>query len=963
MVFWVCFSGRAWSANARDSRRDQKKRRALNRASNVAVMRSAKIVHGALLLLAAVTSANSTKCSRLIDGVTTPRSNAEGRYNFFMTLYNRTELVYAYMPNTRYSVTLQIDGTDQLHRKFTRFLISAEAENANDTADVGIFDLQDDTMTKFADNCANAVVETSKVLKEEITVVWTSPSEGSGCILLRATVMETPDTWYMDDFDLILNMCQDSKAEADDQGPVLTDCCTCDEAKYEVTFEGLWSRNTHPKDFPSKSWLIRFSDVIGASHTGDYRFWRYNGMASIGLRQVAEHGATRKLEGELKNRSEHIRTIIKARGISYPNVTGRTFAVFRVDRKHHLMSLVSMIDPSPDWIVGVSGLELCLSNCSWIEHKELNLYPYDAGTDNGITYLSPDEPTVPQESIRRITSTYPNDSRSPFYDPAGLDMKPLAKLYLNRQRLYEKTCDDASEALDETEACRVTPWGEWGPCSVTCGRGNQLRQRHFRDEATAIANKCSTLLTDRSACFNSQSPYCTSSGRYDGILDSDMCELSEWGSWSSCSSTCGEGSMTRSRNFRQKKYRKQCKMVPNGPSLQQSIDCENDPCEGEDADEVREDTSNVENNYEDYGERADGTGEVIEDWLEKCPSDQYTEWSMWSPCSSSCGPGIKLRSRLVNNNWSVLGKDDEDSHEECKVQQSYCTAEISSCNITKDEAERICSEPMKKGRCSSNILRAYFDKQTGRCRLFSYTGCDGNRNNFPTEQDCNNVCGNFQRELRANLSAIMKNFKVSLSSVLSYHIPVQEQQQQQQQQQQHRTKAKRAQYEKANFGNIQTSSLIMESSEDIKVDCQATGWSRWTSCDGCHGYKTSTRKIMVSAKGGGKSCPKKTIRRRKCSKVPPCSEQGDGKSRRSFRDNSEEKANYGNNHDTLFNKHISVNCKVTHWSTWSGCSATCGDDAMRNRVRSVKVQPRGPRPRLCPPLAEFRKCPVVECPQ
>lgn len=145
------------------------------------------------------------------------------------------------------------------------------------------------------------------------------------------------------------------------------------------SFFPLW------QDFPSKSWLIRFSDVIGASHTGDYRFWRYNDMASIGLRQVAKSGATRKLEGELKDRvrekerersakaprqflclflflglyciyskdrntrlwlllqSEHIRTIIKARGISYPNVTGRTFAVFRVDRKHHLMSLVSMI--------------------------------------------------------------------------------------------------------------------------------------------------------------------------------------------------------------------------------------------------------------------------------------------------------------------------------------------------------------------------------------------------------------------------------------------------------------------------------------------------------------------------------------------------------------------------------------------------------------------------------------------
>jgi len=55
----------------------------------------------------------------------------------------------------------------------------------NETADVGVFDLQDDTMTRFADNCVNAVVETSKVHKDEISVVWTSPAENSGCILLR----------------------------------------------------------------------------------------------------------------------------------------------------------------------------------------------------------------------------------------------------------------------------------------------------------------------------------------------------------------------------------------------------------------------------------------------------------------------------------------------------------------------------------------------------------------------------------------------------------------------------------------------------------------------------------------------------------------------------------------------------------------------------------------------------------
>lgn len=80
-------------------------------------------------------------------------------------------------------MTLLADSTDQKHRKFTKFLISAE--NVNETAEAGAFELQDEVMTKYADNCMNAVMETSKVEKEEISVVWMSPTEGSGCVLLR----------------------------------------------------------------------------------------------------------------------------------------------------------------------------------------------------------------------------------------------------------------------------------------------------------------------------------------------------------------------------------------------------------------------------------------------------------------------------------------------------------------------------------------------------------------------------------------------------------------------------------------------------------------------------------------------------------------------------------------------------------------------------------------------------------
>ena len=62
-----------------------------------------------------------------------------------------------------------------------------------------------------------------------------------------------------------------------------------------------------------------------------------------------------------------------------------------------------MIAPSPDWFVGVSGLSLLVDGV-WVEQRVVELYPYDAGTDGGTSYTSANEPTVPPEEIRRISS-------------------------------------------------------------------------------------------------------------------------------------------------------------------------------------------------------------------------------------------------------------------------------------------------------------------------------------------------------------------------------------------------------------------------------------------------------------------------------------------------------------------------------------------------------------------------------
>jgi hypothetical protein len=70
--------------------------------------------------------------------------------------------------------------------------------------------------------------------KTEVVVAWTAPPSGSGCIIFRSTIIEHRDVWYMDDGFLSKRVCEDEADSLDSQPPVLSQCCACDEAKYEV---------------------------------------------------------------------------------------------------------------------------------------------------------------------------------------------------------------------------------------------------------------------------------------------------------------------------------------------------------------------------------------------------------------------------------------------------------------------------------------------------------------------------------------------------------------------------------------------------------------------------------------------------------------------------------------------------------------------------------------------------------
>ena len=51
-----------------------------------------------------------------------------------------------------------------------------------------------------------------------------------------------------------------------------------------------------------------------------------------------------------------------------------------------------------------------------------------------------------------------------------------------------------------------------------------------------------------------------------------------------------------------------------------------------------------------------------------------------------------------------------------------------------------CQAPKRVGRCSSSVIRFYYDVPTARCRAFRFSGCDGSENNFATLSACVSAC-------------------------------------------------------------------------------------------------------------------------------------------------------------------------------------------------------------------------------
>lgn len=174
-------------------------------------------------------------------------------------------------------------------------------------------------------------------------------------------------------------------------------------AVYRFTFQSTWSAQTHPTSFPSNP---HYSPLVGCTHDANLVLWQPGGIATPGIEQMAETGATSVLVNEL---NQHVQNGVAGQALSYGgagalgNSPGTVSVTFTASPEHPQLSLVTMLAPSPDWFVGVHGVDL-IQNGDWVESLVLPATVYDAGTDSGVSYNSGNADVTPHQPIAMVST-------------------------------------------------------------------------------------------------------------------------------------------------------------------------------------------------------------------------------------------------------------------------------------------------------------------------------------------------------------------------------------------------------------------------------------------------------------------------------------------------------------------------------------------------------------------------------
>ncbi|NWX72371.1 THS7B protein, partial [Alca torda] len=471
----------------------------------------------------------------------------------------------------------------------------------------------------------------------------------------------------------------------------------------------------------------------------------------------------------------------------------------------------------------------------------------------------------------------------------------------------------------ETERCPCEvftsqPHGNWSDCIIRGGTSEpQLGTRSRGD-----AKECGEGVRLRAiACYDKtgrlvEPSRCSSSGYIEESCTVPCpfdCKLSDWSSWSPCSSSCGPGVKVRSKWLKEKPYNggRPCPKLDLKNQVQEAVPC--------------------------YTE-----------------CNQYS-WVVepWSPCkinseqnSLHCGEGIQTRKvrcvRAAEDRGGETVPDAlcnqaeiPDTMQKCSL---YCPRECAVSDWGEwSKCPQVCDPNVMQTR-TRQVLRSSVntkpcpeDTQMKPCILnqncfqyqYNLTGWSG------CQLGANATCGHGERR---RLLSCRRSDGATVSTQL----------------------CQRLRLEKP----AQTSSRCVVG---CAVDCRLSAWSAWSQCShtcGAGGQMVRGRSVVLRAAGEGRPCPQQLTQHRSCPVKPcyswrlgpwsPCRVQGgqcgDGLQVRnltcvvhdasvSATSKPVEDVLCGElpSKESVLQLPCSVpcpgDCHLTEWSEWSSCELTC----------------------------------------
>lgn len=174
---------------------------------------------------------------------------------------------------------------------------------------------------------------------------------------------------------------------------------TFSEARYTVTFTGKWKS----PDFAIPAGA-HFTTFVGMVHNSNAWLWKDGAKASPGTELMAEIGNGTTMLAEIDS-------MIIARNASSlilftapTTLTGGRMSSIYCNTNYSQVSFISMLGPTPDWFVGISGINL-YKNSNWVADTTVNLYTYDAGTEDGDMFGYNNPATMPQQNIHILQAS------------------------------------------------------------------------------------------------------------------------------------------------------------------------------------------------------------------------------------------------------------------------------------------------------------------------------------------------------------------------------------------------------------------------------------------------------------------------------------------------------------------------------------------------------------------------------